>query len=498
MRAPRCAVRAESGTTSKAAKGAPLGIIGVRRARRACAARELRDTHDACDSSIIVMPAVPLQSLWSVTAPGGPACQALAGTLRAQAAVIGGGYTGLSAALHLAEAGRDVVVVDAAEIGERASGLSGGQVIPGVKHNPDTLEEMFGASIGAQLVATTAAGPDLVFELIARHAIQCEATRAGWIQPATSEAALAQLAQRVEQWSRRGAAVRLLSRLEVQHLTGSERYCGGLLDRRGGTVQPLAYVRGLGQALLRAGGRLYTRGPAVRLRRAGDGWSVETPAGSIAAAVVIVATDAHTDAISDELRRTMVAVPSFQVATAPIPPALRSAILPQRQAASDTWHLLRYFRLSADGRLVLGSRGTFAPTPSLHAVRYQYRAVQEIFPQLAGIAFEYHWGGLVAMTRDHLPHLHEPAPGLLAGIGYNGRGIAMGTMMGRLLARRACGVPEAELGFPVTAVVPVPFHSLSGLGARAAIQYLRFVDALTRARQRLRGHVVRASLADKP
>jgi len=430
------------------------------------------------------MSPVPLQSLWSVTAPAGPACSALAGAQRAQAVVVGGGYTGLSAALHLAEAGRDVVVLEAVELGERASGINGGQVIPGVKQDPDAVESMLGPDAGGQLVATAAAGPDLVFDLIARHGIQCDATRAGWIQPATSEAALAQLARRAEQWRRRGAAVEVLSRSAVLRLTGSARYCGGLLDRRGGTVQPLAYVRGLAHALGRAGGRIYTRSPAVRLGRAGGAWSIETPGGSVSAPLIIIATDAYTHAVSDELRRTLVLVPSFQVATAPIPAPLRSMILPEGQAASDTWHLLRYFRLEPGGRLVLGTRGTFGPAPTTRDVQYHYRAVHEIFPQLRGIAFEYHWGGLVAMTRDHLPHLHELAPGLLAGLGYNGRGVAMATVMGRLLARRALGAPVVELGFPVTPVLPVPFHALSGIGARAAIQYLRFIDGFARVYER--------------
>src|ERR1700756_5627115 len=139
------------------------------------------------------MTAVPLQSLWSATAPAAPACMPLQAAVQAQAAVIGAGYTGLSAALHLAQAGREVVVLEAAEIGARASGTNGGQVIAGVKHDPDTLERLFGQGAGARLVATAAAAPDLVFELIAQHGIQCDAVRAGWIQPADSESALAEL-----------------------------------------------------------------------------------------------------------------------------------------------------------------------------------------------------------------------------------------------------------------------------------------------------------------
>jgi glycine/D-amino acid oxidase-like deaminating enzyme len=425
-----------------------------------------------------------LRSLWSATAAPGPALGPLAAAARAQVTIIGAGYTGLSAALHLSCAGRDVVVLEAGEVGERASGLNGGQVIPGVKHDPDTLEEMFGPVAGPRLVDTVARGPDVVFELIRKYQIACAATRTGWIQPATSVAVLDVLAERVNQWRRRGADVEFLTAPQTARLTGSQRYSGGWIDRRGGTVQPLAYVRGLARAASDEGARIFVRSPATALERAGADWRVRTPGGSVTSATVILATDAYTDRLVDTLRRTLIPVPSFQVATEPLPPDLLQLVLPGGQSASDTWHLLRYFRLDASGRLVMGSRGSFGDVPPEVAARHHYRAVREIYPQLEGIRYEFHWGGLVAMTRDHLPHLHELAPGLLAGLGYNGRGVAMATVMGRILAQWAQGAPAADLGFPVSSPAPIPLHRFNQFGARLAIQGLRALDGMARMRDR--------------
>jgi glycine/D-amino acid oxidase-like deaminating enzyme len=426
-----------------------------------------------------------IQSLWSATAIPGQDLPRVSSPLRAQVTIVGAGYTGLSAALHLSEAGRDVIVLEAAEVGDRASGLNGGQVIPGVKYDPDTLEERFGPDVGGRLVATVAAAPDLVFELIRKYEIPCDPVRTGWIQPATSEGALVAIRARVEQWRRRGAAVELLSREETARLTGSRRYCGGWIDRRGGTVQPLSYVRGLALAARRHGSRVFSQSPATKLARSGGEWRVDTPRGSVTSPIVILATDAYADRIVEAVRRTVVTVPSFQVATAPLSDDLLRSILPGRQSASDTWHLLRYFRLDTTGRLLMGSRGMFGNAPVAAQARHHYRAVREIYPQLEGIPYEYHWGGLVAVTRDHLPRLQEVAPGLLAGFGYNGRGVAMATMMGLLLARWSSGQPAAELGFPVTRIDPLPLHGFSQIGARVAVQYLRTLDGLARAREKL-------------
>jgi glycine/D-amino acid oxidase-like deaminating enzyme len=424
------------------------------------------------------------RSLWSATAPPIDEFARLAATVRAQVAVIGAGYTGLSAALHLGEAGRDVVVLDGMDVGDGASGRNGGQVIPGLKYDPETLEDMFGGDLGAKLVATVGAGPDRVFELIRRHGIACDAVRSGWLQLATSEHALGPIATRVRQWRARGAAVEMLSEADVARLTGSQRYYGGLIDRRGGTVQPLAYARGLARAAQRAGVRLFTHSAATRIERAEGEWRIHTAGGSVSCRQVVFATNAYSDQLVEPLQRTVVAVPSLQVATAPLPPDLRRSILPEGQSVSDTWRLLRYFRLDAQGRLVMGSRGVFGDVAPARAARLHYRAVREIYPQLCGISFDFQWSGFVAMTADHLPHLHEVAPGIVAGLGYNGRGVAMATTMGMLLARRLLGEDAEELGFPVTPVRPMPLHRFSRLGAAAAIQYLRALDGVARFAER--------------
>ena len=425
-------------------------------------------------------------SLWSATCPPMGGLPRLTAEMQAEVVVIGAGYTGLSAALHVAAAGRDVIVLEARELGEGGSGLNGGQVIAGLKHDPDLLMARYGERIGSQLIARSAEAPDLVFDLISRHSIECDAVRTGWLQLAVSELHLPLLQRRAEQWRRRGADVAVLSDREVARLTGSTRYCGGWIDRRGGTVQPLAYLRGLARAAMRSGARIFTHSPALKVARAGSGWRVEAEGGLVDTQAIILATDAYTDRAFDALRRTVVTVPSIQVATAPLSLRLRAAILPGGQSVSDTQRLLCYFRLDASGRLVLGTRGSYADIPVPARTAVHERALREIDPELAAIPLQYRWGGLVALTRDGLPHLHEPAPGMVAGLGYNGRGVAMATAMGRLLARRVLGEPAESLEFPLSPIRPIRLHGLSHLAARATVRYLQLRDSLETGSRRPR------------
>ena len=229
-------------------------------------------------------------SVWAEAAEPAPEARPFEGDRRADVVIVGAGYTGLSAALHLAERGADVVTLDAAEPGWGASGRNGGQIIPGLKHDPDELERMFGAETGRRMWQIAGAAADTVFELIARHKIACHAERCGWIAAAPHAAALESLRARTEQWQRRGAPVELLDRRRIEALTGTAVYVGGMLDRRAGALHPLSYARGLARAAQRAGAHLHGHSAARRLEPAGPGWRVTTEAGSVQAPAVILAT----------------------------------------------------------------------------------------------------------------------------------------------------------------------------------------------------------------
>jgi sarcosine oxidase len=415
-----------------------------------------------------------LASLWDITAPRPDPAPPLQGTLRAQCAIVGAGFTGLSAALHLAEAAHDVVVLDSERPGWGASGRNGGQVIPGLKDDPESLAQKFGETEGARLAEAVGRGPDLVFSLIDRHAIPCDAMRAGWLQPAVSPATLRMLDRRARQWQHFGAKTRLLDAAETARLIGSSHYKAALLDPRGGTLQPLAYARGLARAARKAGARLFSESRVLRLTRTGEIWRVDTARGAVEAETVILATNAYADDLHPALRRSVVAIPSFQVATEKLSHNVIATILPEGHAASDTNRLLRYFRRH-DGRLLMGARGAFTHPPPRALLARMQSAIADIYPQAAGAELHYAWGGMVAVTPDHLPHLHELEPGLLAGLGYNGRGVAMATLMGQMLAHRTLG---KEVAFPVTDLRPIRLHRFSQLGAQATIQYLRLRDRL--------------------
>lgn len=420
------------------------------------------------------------RSLWTATAPEAPNRPPVEGDVTCDAAIVGAGYTGLSAALHLAERGISVRVLEAHTPGWGASGRNGGQVIPGLKEEPSAVKAHYGEPFGERAVALSAHAPDLVFELIERHAIACAPVRNGWIQPRHNAASAAIQEKRVEEWQARGAPVELLDRAGVAQRLGSEAYEGGLIDHRGGAVQPLSYVRGLAVAAEAAGAIIHHHSPVSDLGSAAPPWRLLAPNGTVTAQTVILATNAYgapsEHGTLDRLRRSVVPTSSVQIATEPLSHNVRRSILPGGQVASDTRRLLLYYRLDPEGRLVVGGRGAYTEA----GVRRQHARLETIaasvFPQLGPSAFPYRWGGMVALTADHIPHLHRLAPGLLAGLGYNGRGIAMATAMGKVLADAASGANDADLDFPFTPLRPIPFHALRRQVVMAVSGYYALKD----------------------
>ncbi len=418
-------------------------------------------------------------SLWAVTARPAPATPPLDGSRQADVAIVGAGYSGLAAALKLAEAGASVVVLESGEPGWGASGRNGGQVIPGLKYDPDELVAMFGREAGEHLVRVAGAAPDTVFDLIARHQIDCDAKCCGWIQPAFADADRSLVARRAEQWQRRGAPVTILDRDTVCELVGSPIYRGGWIDRRAGSVQPLSYARGLARAAQKVGVLVCGGSRVTALAREGGRWKVTTAHGpAVSAERVMLATNGYTDGLWPRLSQTVIAANSFQVATERLSDELRGSVLSEGHVASDTRKLLLYYRSNHDRRLIMGGRGTFREPAGPDDYRHLEAVIALVFPQLKGIRCEFHWTGRVALTRDHLPHVHQPAPGLTVFLGYNGRGVAMATTLGALVAMNLVAPTENPLPVPITGIRPIPVHALHRSYASAWLQMYRLRDYL--------------------
>jgi len=409
--------------------------------------------------------------LWGASAPAGPETTRLSGAASADVVVVGAGYTGCSAALHLALSGARPVILEAVEIGFGGAGRNVGLVNAGLWVMPDVVLEAVGEDRGERIVRQLSEGPGLVFDLIARHDIACEAVRAGTLHCAADRHGAADLAERARQWHRRGVAVELLDGSEAARLTGSNAFPAALLDHRAGTIQPLAYARGLAAAAIRHGAKIHTRSPAVACEDLGDRWRITTPGGSVTAPLVVVATDAYSTGPWRVLGREQVPLPYFNLATAPLPPDIRAAILPGRQGAWDTKSILSSFRLDDAGRLVFGSVGALRAGGARVHAQWARRELARLFPALGRIEFDHAWYGMIGMTDDALPRLHALDRNIVSISGYNGRGIAPGTSFGRDLARIALGEVELdELALPQTAVRAAAFRSLRGSFYEAGAQ----------------------------
>ena len=417
-------------------------------------------------------------SLYADTARPAPDTPPLAGDRKASVCVIGGGFTGLSAALHLAEQGTDVVVLEQNEPGWGASGRNGGQVNPGLKHDPDQVEADFGADLGRRMIAMSWNAPNVVFDLIARHQITCEASQSGTMRAAFQKNNVADIRSAYEQGARRGMPVEFLERDAMRAKTGTDRYLCALLDNRGGHVNPLGYARGMAQAAMQAGAAVHGGTPATKLWRDGSAWKVATPSGTVTADRLIIGTNAYSDDLWPMLRRSVVPVYSGIAASEPVPDAIAQAIMPHRASLYELGNITTYYRLDRSNRVLMGGRSRQTDIAGAEQVAFLVNYAKRLWPQIAPFKWTHGWSGQLAVTPDHYPHIHEPAPGVLVCVGYNGRGVAMSTAMGPQLAKRTLGGKTADIDMPITDLKEIPFHGLWKTAVAARVLYGRIRDYL--------------------
>ncbi|WP_018234600.1 FAD-binding oxidoreductase [Ensifer sp. BR816] len=421
----------------------------------------------------------PLPNLWHATAPAAPETGPLTGDVASDVAIIGGGFTGLSAALHLAEMGVKATVIEARMIGYGGSGRNVGLVNAGMWVKPDDLIATLGAEAGGRLLNELGDGPAFVYDLVARHGIECEVVRNGTLHMAVGPEGLKEITEREAQWQKRGAPVEALPADKAHALSGAEGFTGALLDRRAGTIQPLAYARGLARAALAAGAEIFTETPLVAAEHRGDVWKLTAGRGTLIARHVIVATEAY-GALVDNVpwkaqTQELTVLPYFQFATNPLPGEVASRILPERQGAWDTGLVMTSFRMDQQNRLIFGSIGRLdAMAEGTHRA-FAARSVRKLFPYIGDFRFEYWWDGRIGMTSNHLPVMHVLAPNVVSVGGYNGRGIAPGTVFGRALARYVTGdasaIPLAE-----TPITPDPWRNLKSAFYHAGAQAKHLID----------------------
>lgn len=377
----------------------------------------------------------------------------LAGTARADVCVIGGGYTGLSAALHLAEAGLSVVLLDASRLGSGASGRNGGQIHSGQRRDQDWLEAHVGLDDAKALWRLAEDAKALLHRLIARHMIDCD-VKPGLIvadhKPSYVAHSHAYARKLNEVYGYPHAAP--LSREELRELVGSDAYYGGMIDHGGGHLHPLNLALGLAKAAHKAGARLFEQSRALRIDEAGDKVKVATPKGVVEADWVLECGDGLQDGLDKRVDTHVMPIANYIAATEPLGERARE-IISNGAAVADSRFVVNYYRLSGDGRLLFGGGESYTrrlrPDPGEFVRPYMLK----VFPQLADARIDYGWGGLLGITMTRMPFVRRLSPRVLTAAGYSGQGVMLAPYFGKILAEAVAG----QLGrFDLLARLPVP------------------------------------------
>ncbi|MGH6953531.1 MAG: NAD(P)/FAD-dependent oxidoreductase [Alphaproteobacteria bacterium] len=387
------------------------------------------------------------ENYYRASANRSPPYPAIEGDLSVRVCVIGAGFTGLSTALHLAESGHEVALIEANDVGWGASGRNGGQIHSGFAASMERVSRLAGPDGARTLWALAEEGKALIAERVARHAIACD-LKPGCVIAAIRPRQLRHIEARVRRWREVYGydRARKLGGDELRAYVGSDAYIGGLLDEGGGHLHPLNYALGLAEAAAAAGVRIHARSRAVRLSIEPDPL-VETGRGRVRAEFVVLCGNAYLAGLVPSLERTVMPVRSHMIATEPLGEPLASTLLPADVAVTDANFVPDYFRLSADRRMLFGAGASYSTLDPLGVEAHLRRRMARIFPDLARVRIEHRWEGLLAITMSRVPRIGRLSPRgagarVLFAHGYSGHGVALSGVVGKLLAEAVGGQIE--------------------------------------------------------
>jgi glycine/D-amino acid oxidase-like deaminating enzyme len=351
-------------------------------------------------------------------------------------AVIGGGYTGLSAARTLAKRGVKVAVLEAETIGWGASSRNGGMALTGLKLGMQAIIEKYGRDLARKLFQASLDSVNLVEQIIREEKIECGFARTGHLLAANKPKHYEALKSEVDFMAKKfNHAVKLIPPGELPGEIGSQVYHGALVDEASAGLNPAQYVVGLAQAAEKAGATLHARARVNKLERSGKRFRIETGRGSLSAESIFVATSGYTGNATKKLQRKIIPIGSFIIATERLSDELASELSPKNRMIFDYKHYLNYFRLW-DNRMIFGGRAAFFPESSStieRSAEILRREMVSVYPQLRDVKVEYVWGGTLDFAFDMMPHVGE-ANGMYYSLGYAGHGVALGTYLGKTTA----------------------------------------------------------------
>lgn len=391
------------------------------------------------------------QVLWSVLVDECPEFPQIHQDIQVDVCVIGAGFTGLSTAIHLAEKGYTVTVLEAQRVGSGGSGRNVGLVNAGTWAQPDELNVFMGEKAGEKLTAALGQAPKLVFDTIDRLGINAQETRTGNLHMGHNREGEADVDTRYEQLSRRGADVEVLTGSKCHEYCGTTTIYKALLDKRAGTVNPYAYVTGLATSAAKLGVKIYEKSSVSGVTKQNNQWCVHSTDYNVMANKVVIATNAYTEGEWHDILKTIYFVQYYQIASEPLTSQRADQILPHKNGSWDTRLALSSIRRDKDGRLLLGTVGAYQGKAGLYQ-SWANLMQKKYFPELGKLNWQYQWTGKFGFTQDHIMRIFEPAPGIVAATAYNGRGITTGTMMGKAFADYLHHDDREQLPLPFTTI----------------------------------------------